>query len=224
MPLTLSQIIRIQFYTLGIHPNNNPQDNPFKLGDSSLSIVEQFFQQDRQNNQRNAGGNHNNSSLPSNNILNLRQTDGNFSLNRAQLEGIYGDTLPDGQHTLQLMAVDLFGNRSGLDVGFVLDTSLPQLSLNSPAFDVPLTETSRLTGTVRDTGARIVSLDYRFDDLPTISLDRAGDSFDGAIDYSGVANGDRQLTDLARVTNILVIGTMILEVDDLVERLKGRCD
>ncbi len=133
-------------------------------------------------------------SSESKDILDLRLADGSFNLTRERLEAIYGGNLPDGQHNLQLSAVDLFGNRAELSVGFVLDTELPQLLLNSPNFDTPLTDKSRLTGTASDFGSGMVALEYRFDDLPPVSLNLVGDSFDAAIDYGGVANGERRLT------------------------------
>jgi hypothetical protein len=59
------------------------------------------------------------------NILPQRQADGRFTLSRAQLEQVFGASLPDGGHTLQLQAEDEFGQRSGVfNLAFILDTTI----------------------------------------------------------------------------------------------------
>ncbi|MDZ8070038.1 MAG: putative Ig domain-containing protein [Nostoc sp. DedQUE08] len=68
------------------------------------------------------------------NVLAQRIADGSFTLTRAQLEQIYGGTLPDGFHTLHLQAVDEFQNTSNIfDFSFTLDstTSEPIFNLNA---------------------------------------------------------------------------------------------
>lgn len=56
-------------------------------------------------------------------ILPNRQADGSFSLSRIQLNIIAGGTLSDGSHSLNLIAVDEFGNTSAIvSVLFNLDT------------------------------------------------------------------------------------------------------
>jgi hypothetical protein len=41
-------------------------------------------------------------------------TNGSFSFTKAQLETIYGGTIPDGSHTLNLIATDQYGNQSSV--------------------------------------------------------------------------------------------------------------
>lgn len=62
-------------------------------------------------------------------ILRDRKADGSFTLGRDRLEEIFGGTLPDGSHTLHLVAQDKCGNRSdSCDITFTLDTTAPTLS------------------------------------------------------------------------------------------------
>ena len=62
-------------------------------------------------------------------ILEHLDAAGNFSLSTAQLNGIYGDVLPDGPHELVLQARDGVGNESQpVTFNFVLDTAPPNLS------------------------------------------------------------------------------------------------
>ncbi|NJN13192.1 MAG: hypothetical protein HC815_36845, partial [Richelia sp. RM1_1_1] len=57
------------------------------------------------------------------NVLPQRSANGNFSFDRTTLESIYGNTLPDGNHTLHLLSKDASGNVSNLfDLTFTLDT------------------------------------------------------------------------------------------------------
>ncbi len=59
------------------------------------------------------------------------ETDGSFSFNRTQLEGIYGSSFPDGAHTLRLIASDEFGNTSNaFSFTFTLDTTVTQPIFN----------------------------------------------------------------------------------------------
>jgi RHS repeat-associated protein len=69
------------------------------------------------------------------NVLPQRNADGTFTLNRSQLETIYGGILPDGIHTLRLIAKDKFNNISDVfAVNFTLDTTTPTPSnLDLPA-------------------------------------------------------------------------------------------
>ncbi|MDM9580196.1 Ig-like domain-containing protein [Nostoc sp. GT001] len=69
-------------------------------------------------------------------------TDGSFSFNRTQLEAIYGSSLPDGAHTLRLIASDEFGNTSNaFSFTFTLDTSVTQ-----PVFNLDATSDSGIVG------------------------------------------------------------------------------
>lgn len=53
-------------------------------------------------------------------------TDGQFSLDAAQLNAIYGDTIPDGQHTLTIAATNATGTQQGtVQQTFTLDTTKP---------------------------------------------------------------------------------------------------
>jgi hypothetical protein len=61
------------------------------------------------------------------------QPDGSFTLDRTQLNAIYGGTLPDGFHTLRLQARDEFGNQSTFEFAFTLDTTAP----TAPVLDLP---------------------------------------------------------------------------------------
>ena len=64
--------------------------------------------------------------------------DGKFTLNRANLEFIYGAVLPEGTHTLHLQAVDYYGNISDVfNLPFVLDTTVPLSVELDPLFDLP---------------------------------------------------------------------------------------
>jgi YD repeat-containing protein len=59
------------------------------------------------------------------NLLGKLLPDGTFNLSRGDLEGIYRGTLPDGNHTLNLIAKDSFGNTSALfTYSFTLDTTI----------------------------------------------------------------------------------------------------
>jgi len=59
------------------------------------------------------------------NILAQKQTDGTFTLAKAQLETIAGKALIDGNYTLHLIATDEFGNASlNYDTSFTLDTTI----------------------------------------------------------------------------------------------------
>ncbi len=57
------------------------------------------------------------------------QTDGRFSIDAAQLNAIYGGTLPDGQHTLTIAATDATGTKQDtVQQTFTLDTTNPTYS------------------------------------------------------------------------------------------------
>jgi RHS repeat-associated protein len=61
-------------------------------------------------------------------------TNGSFSFTKAQLETIYGGTIPDGIHTLNLIATDYYGNQSSVyPYTFNLDTTTPVPTLNLAA-------------------------------------------------------------------------------------------
>ncbi|WP_291983891.1 Ig-like domain-containing protein [Candidatus Accumulibacter sp. ACC005] len=62
-------------------------------------------------------------------IINALQADGRFTLDAARLATINGGALPDGEHTLRLLASDLAGNTSTIgELAFTLDTAAPVLA------------------------------------------------------------------------------------------------
>ncbi|GEM_PF-1525877 len=62
------------------------------------------------------------------------QADGRFRLNPSRIDQLHGAALPDGPHTLRLLARDAFGNTSALSsFSFVLDTIVTPLSLQLAA-------------------------------------------------------------------------------------------
>ncbi|NJR16282.1 MAG: hypothetical protein HC785_11565 [Calothrix sp. CSU_2_0] len=64
-------------------------------------------------------------------VLSYRNSDGSFALDVAALNVIYGGNLPDGLHTLKLIAKDNLGNTSPTyEFTFTLDTTTPVPSLN----------------------------------------------------------------------------------------------
>ncbi|WP_292745723.1 Ig-like domain-containing protein, partial [Nostoc sp. NMS4] len=92
-------------------------------------------------------------------------TDGSFSFNRTQLEAIYGSSLPDGAHTLRLIASDEFGNTSNaFSFTFTLDTTVTQ-----PVFNLDAASDS---GTVGDKKTKFdtVTLTGLTDPGVTVSL------------------------------------------------------
>jgi hypothetical protein len=50
---------------------------------------------------------------------------GSFSFDTTRIKQLYGGMLPDGDHTLHLIATDLRGNSTKFDIAFTLDTTLP---------------------------------------------------------------------------------------------------
>ncbi|MBD2465964.1 DUF642 domain-containing protein, partial [Oscillatoria sp. FACHB-1407] len=79
-------------------------------------------------------------------ILASRQANGSFTLNRTQLEQIYGGVLADGTYTLNLIAKDQAGNSSSSSITFTLDTTTatPTLSL-VPTSDSGQSNSDRIT-------------------------------------------------------------------------------
>ena len=53
------------------------------------------------------------------------QPDGRFTLDRATLNALAGGVLRDGDHALQIEAVDGGGNRGSIELAFMLDTTAP---------------------------------------------------------------------------------------------------
>ncbi|MEH2110944.1 Ig-like domain-containing protein, partial [Nostoc sp.] len=101
-------------------------------------------------------------------VLAQLKTDGSFNFNRTQLEAIYGSSLPDGSHTLRLIASDEFGNTSNaFSFTFTLDTTVTQ-----PVFNLDAASDS---GTVGDKKTKFdtVTLTGLTDPGVTVSLEAA---------------------------------------------------
>ncbi|NJN14069.1 MAG: hypothetical protein HC815_41845, partial [Richelia sp. RM1_1_1] len=93
------------------------------------------------------------------------QSDGNFTLNQASLESIFGNTLPDGVHTLTLQAKDKYDNvSSSFNITFTLDTNIIQ-----PVFDLDAESDSEDIGDKKTT-FEIVTLTGQTESNATVSL------------------------------------------------------
>ncbi len=82
------------------------------------------------------------------------QPDGSFTLNRTQLETLYGGTLVDADYTLSLQAVDTVGNvTTPLAIAFDLDTQAPTAPSNLSLVPVGMYAVA-ITGTA-EAGAQV---------------------------------------------------------------------
>ncbi len=74
------------------------------------------------------------------------RSDGSFTFNRSRLDTIYGSSLPDGHHTLHLLATDKYGVTSNFDISFTLDsaTAVPILNLSASS-DSGVSNSDRIT-------------------------------------------------------------------------------
>jgi PhoPQ-activated pathogenicity-related protein len=92
----------------------------------------------------------------STNVLGLVQPNGQFAINEALLNSIYGSPLPDGAHTLHLRAQNSAGQITLLDVPFTLKRSIgtPQLPDLTVSSDTGASSSDNITG----------------DDTPTITV------------------------------------------------------
>jgi Bacterial Ig-like domain/Bacterial Ig-like domain (group 3) len=137
-----------------------------------------------------------NATLPANfvNVLPQRLADGTFSFTRAQLETIYGGTLPQGASTLKLQAKDTLGNLSAVfSITFTFDSVQPQLTLTTPV-NAPLKNNATLVGSLDGTGSALVSATYKIDNGTAIPITLTNGAFNQAINFAGVANGAHILT------------------------------
>ncbi|BAS59966.1 YD repeat protein (plasmid) [Leptolyngbya boryana NIES-2135] len=104
--------------------------------------------------------------------------------------------LSNGTHRLTATATDAAGNVSSPSspLTIVVDAVQPTLSLTTST-TTPITQVSKLTGSLDGTGSAIASATYFFDGgvERSIVLDAAG-RFDQAFDLTGIANGNRILT------------------------------
>ena len=83
------------------------------------------------------------------------QPNGSFTLTRSELAGIYGENLPDGTYTLQLTATDINGEKSPtFHLTFTLDTTKPDLFLETPISEGSHSNTVEITGTIIE-GAKL---------------------------------------------------------------------
>ena len=137
-----------------------------------------------------------NSTLPANfvNVLPQRLADGTFSFTRAQLETIYGGTLPQGASTLKLQAKDAFGNLSAVfSITFTFDAVQPQLTLTTPV-NTPLKNNATLVGSLDSTGSAIAAATYKIDNGTAIPITLTNGAFNQTFNLAGVANGAHVLT------------------------------
>lgn len=104
--------------------------------------------------------------------------------------------LSNGTHRLTATATDAAGNVSSPSspLTIVVDAVQPTLSLTTST-TTPITQVSKLTGSLDGTGSAIASATYFFDGgvERSIVLDAVG-RFDQAFDLTGIANGNRILT------------------------------
>ncbi|WP_460203034.1 Ig-like domain-containing protein, partial [Scytonema sp. NUACC21] len=140
------------------------------------------------------------------NVTAQLKVDGSFTFNRAQLEAIYGGTLPDGVHTLHLVASDLYDNSSNVfDLRFTLDTSVltpNQLDL-SAIDDSGASNTDNITNknTPNITGnAEAFATVQLFDDNRLVGQTTATNTGAWQVTTSSLSDGNRNLT--ARATDI----------------------
>jgi RHS repeat-associated protein len=118
---------------------------------------------------------------------------------------VVSSLLTNGNRSLIATATDIAGNIStaSAPLNLVIDTVLPQLTLTTPLTQAPLNSNSKLTGTINGTGSALVSINYRWDNSPTlISIaPNATGGFDQQLDYTGIANGTHTIaivsTDIA---------------------------
>ena len=155
-----------------------------------------------------------------------RLTNGSFTFNRAQLDQIYGGTLPDGQHTLQLQAKDEYGNLSVVfSLLFTLDTTLllPTLKLDpssdsgqSSSDNVTRVNTPLMTGKT-DPDVR-VQLYEGTQILGQVTSDLGGR---WQITTSPLTNGSHSLTVIAtdRAGNVKTSSPLTVLVDTVLPQL-----
>ena len=137
------------------------------------------------------------------NVLSQRDENGNFSFDRATLESIYGDVLPDGNHTLHLISTDASGNVSNLfDLTFSLDTVTPQpdnldlTAANDSGVDdsdnITNNSTSEITGNA-EAGSKVELLNNGV----KIGEATASDNGNWQITTNNLADGNYNITAIA---------------------------
>jgi hypothetical protein len=138
------------------------------------------------------------------NILPILTSSGTFSLPSAQLAVIFGGSLPDGPHTLHLVAGNTAGNTANLDVAFTLDTQPPTITIASPANNLTTATNVTVTGGAVDATSGVALLQAAIDSgaYSAVPVDGTGHfSFTTQLALDGTADGPHvvhfQTTDLA---------------------------
>jgi RHS repeat-associated protein len=107
--------------------------------------------------------------------------------------------MTNGTHNLTATAIDLAGNIStaSTPLSIVIDTVLPQLTLNAPLST--LNANTKLTGTINGTGSNIASINYAWDTSTTLIpiTPNATGGFDQSLNFTGISNGAHKLTIVA---------------------------
>jgi hypothetical protein len=89
---------------------------------------------------------------------------GSFQLATARLNQIFGGTLPDGPHTLHLIATDTAGLPSTpFDMPFTLDTLAPAANIQQPTAGLLTNQNPTISGTVTDATSSVVQLQAQLD-------------------------------------------------------------
>ncbi len=137
------------------------------------------------------------------NILPNRQADGSFSLSRTQLNAIAGGTLTDGFHSLNLIAVDEFGNTSAIvSVLFNLDTVVlaPSNFQLAAGSDSGISDTDRITKVNMPTITGLAEANAEvklYGDQVVLGSTFANASGQWSITTNALANGAYNLTAIA---------------------------
>ncbi len=116
-------------------------------------------------------------------------TNGNWQITTSELT--------DGVYNFNATVTDIAGNASTsvAPLAVTVDSTLPQVSLTTPVEQSPLHLGDKLTGNVDGTGSAITTLNYRFDNRQEISVNFSSTgSFDQALDFTGLSNGEHALT------------------------------
>ncbi|QIZ73030.1 putative Ig domain-containing protein [Oxynema aestuarii] len=148
---------------------------------------------------------------------------GDFTLTPSQLATIYGDSLPDGSHTLYLQAIDEWGNITEYQYDFTLDTTAPPLTFDlDPASDTDIPGDAQtaaspvtLTGTT-EPNATVTLIETG----TTVTADTTGQFSFAGIDLTVGENSFtiQTLDDAGNstVTSRIITRTEVSNVDDIV--------
>ena len=129
------------------------------------------------------------------NLTNLLQADGTFTITTAQLASLAGGTLIDGQYSVNLRIVDANGLVLATQVvRFKLDQTAPTVDLQSPIADAGYSDTARVIGRVLDANGAATSARYSIDGQPLQALPvNAQGRFDQRLVPSSLAVGAHTL-------------------------------